>query len=303
MVLSVAPASSTPPQPGHSTFHDSSNRPRRAACRNAASAFSSSRPCLAAKSSTLTRHRSRSGASATNCSMAATLAVSADCRSTLKRASESLTVGNPLRRRPRRMGKVGPRSLPFKARGRERVWRRPHSELMFVWNNCAIGSRLRGRLAAIHGGLLLAAKPSGTFDVFVMATLRRRPPNMTTIYRYRKETHFAQPPEAVWPLLADTARLNEMAGAPPYQVADRLDPDGRTRRTATAKAGPLRLQWDERFGEWQENSWLTQERQFRNGPFRHFKVHAKLNPEDSGSRLVFSAEVECAGALGFLAKL
>ena len=126
---------------------------------------------------------------------------------------------------------------------------------------------------------------------------------MTTIYRYRKETHFAQPPEAIWPFLADTARLNEMAGAPPYQVADRLDPDGRTRRAATAKSGPMRLQWDERFGEWQENRWLTQERQFKNGPFRHFKFNAKLDPEGTGCRLVFSAEVECAGALGLLAKL
>ena len=111
---------------------------------------------------------------------------------------------------------------------------------------------------------------------------------MTTIYRYRKETHFPLPPEAIWPFLADTARLNEMAGAPPYQVADRLDPDGRTRRAATAKSGPLRLQWDERFGEWQENRWLTQERQFKNGPFRHFKFNAKLDPEGAGSRLDFS---------------
>jgi class 3 adenylate cyclase/carbon monoxide dehydrogenase subunit G len=126
---------------------------------------------------------------------------------------------------------------------------------------------------------------------------------MTTIYRYRKETHFAQPPQAVWPFLADTARLNEMAGSPPYQFADRIDSVGRTRRTATAKAGPLRLQWDERFGEWQENTWLTQERQFKNGPFRHFKVHAKLDPEGAGCRLIFAAEVECAGALGLLAKL
>ena len=126
---------------------------------------------------------------------------------------------------------------------------------------------------------------------------------MTTIYRYRKETHFAQPPEAIWPFLADTARLNEMTGSPSYQVTDRVDADGRTHRAATAKAGPLRLQWDERFGEWQENRWLTQERQFKNGPFRHFKAHAKLDPEGTGSRLVFSAEVECAGALGLLAKL
>ena len=124
-----------------------------------------------------------------------------------------------------------------------------------------------------------------------------------TIYRYRKETHFAQPPEAVWPFLADSARLNEMTGSPAYRVADRIDDDGRVRRAATAKAGPLRLQWDERFGEWQENRWLTQERQFKNGPFRHFKIHAKLDPDGTGSRLVFSAEIECAGVLGLVAKL
>ena len=126
---------------------------------------------------------------------------------------------------------------------------------------------------------------------------------MTTIYRYRKETHFARPPEAIWPFLADTARLNEMTGSPSYQVTDRIDADGRISRAATAKAGPLRLQWDERFGEWQENRWFTQDRQFKNGPFRHFKFNAKLDPEATGSRLLFSAEVECAGALGMLAKL
>src|ERR1700730_13876508 len=126
---------------------------------------------------------------------------------------------------------------------------------------------------------------------------------MTTIYHYRKETHFAQPPEAIWPFLADTARLNEMTGSPSYRVADGLDADGRTRRAATAKSGPLLLKWDERFGEWQENRWLTQERQFKNGPFRHFKFNAKLDPEADGSRLFFSPQVECAGALGLLAKL
>jgi class 3 adenylate cyclase/carbon monoxide dehydrogenase subunit G len=126
---------------------------------------------------------------------------------------------------------------------------------------------------------------------------------MPSIYRYRKETQFASPPEAIWPLLADTARLNEMSGASPYQVEDRGDADGRVRWAATGKTGPMRLQWDERFGEWQENRWLTQERHFRNGPFRHFKVHATLDPAGAGSRLVFTAEVECVGALGVLAKL
>jgi hypothetical protein len=50
------------------------------------------------------------------------------------------------------MKKVGLRSLPFKARSRERASRPPHSELMFVWKIQANGSRLRGRLAAFNGG-------------------------------------------------------------------------------------------------------------------------------------------------------
>ena len=65
-VFSVCMASSTPPQPGHSTFQLSSNSPSRAACRKAPIAFSSSRPASAAKPSTLTRHSSRSEPSLTS---------------------------------------------------------------------------------------------------------------------------------------------------------------------------------------------------------------------------------------------
>ena len=41
---------------------------------------------------------------------------------------------------------------------------------------------------------------------------------MKTVYRYRKERHFAKPPEAIWPFVADSARINELAGSPPYTV-------------------------------------------------------------------------------------
>lgn len=126
---------------------------------------------------------------------------------------------------------------------------------------------------------------------------------MKTIYRYRKDRHFTQPPEAIWPFVADTARVNEIAGGPIYRVDDRIDGQGRTTRLGTAKAGPMQVRWEERFGEWQENKWLTQERHFKNGPFRHFKFHVQLDPDGSGSKLTFSAEVECVGALGVLARL
>jgi len=126
---------------------------------------------------------------------------------------------------------------------------------------------------------------------------------MKTVYRYRKDRHFAQPPEAIWPFLADTARLNEIVGGPIYRVDDWIDGQGRTSRLGTAKAGPMQVRWEERFGEWQENKWLTQERHFKNGPFRHFKFHVRLDPDGAGSKAIFSAEVECVGALGVVARL
>lgn len=126
---------------------------------------------------------------------------------------------------------------------------------------------------------------------------------MKSVYRYRAERHFEKPPEAIWPIVADTARVNELAGSPPYQVEERLDRQGRVRRLATAKVGPLRVQWEEGFSEWQENRRIVQTRDFIGGPMRRFQAGAELYPEETGSRLVFSAEIECVGVLGLLAKL
>lgn len=126
---------------------------------------------------------------------------------------------------------------------------------------------------------------------------------MNSVYRFRKERHFAKPPEAIWPFIADSARINEMVGFPPYRVEERLGVDGRVRRIASGKLGPLRLNWEETFGEWQENRCVVQTRKFLNGPIGNFVACAELEPEGAGSRLVFSAEIECRGALGLLARL
>ena len=68
-------------------------------------------------------------------------------------------------------------------------------------------------------------------------------------------------------------------------------------------SGPIRLKWEEGYGEWEENRRLVQVRNFINGPIRRFQATAELFPEGGGSRLVFSAEIECAGVLGWLAKV
>ncbi len=125
---------------------------------------------------------------------------------------------------------------------------------------------------------------------------------MKTVYRYSKERHFAQPPEAIWPFVTDTARLNEMSGSPRYQVEERPDAQGRIHRFATVAVGPLRMKWEEGYGEWQENRRLSQTRNFVNGPFRRSHSSFDLVPEGAGTRLTFAAEVDCVGALGWLAK-
>ena len=124
-----------------------------------------------------------------------------------------------------------------------------------------------------------------------------------SMFHYRKERHFAKPPEAIWPFIADTARTNDAAGSPIYRVEERPDAQGRIRRYATAAIGPLELKWQESFGEWQENRRATQTRDFVNGPMRHFHTTFELHPEGSGSRLVFSGEMECVGVLGWLGRV
>jgi class 3 adenylate cyclase len=126
---------------------------------------------------------------------------------------------------------------------------------------------------------------------------------MKTVYSYREERRFPKPPEAIWPFVADSARINELVGFPPYEVEERTDAMGRVHRLASARLGPLRIKWEEGFGEWQENRRVVQTRNFINGPIRSFRAWADIYPEGAGSRLVFSSEIECVGVLGLLAKL
>jgi class 3 adenylate cyclase len=126
---------------------------------------------------------------------------------------------------------------------------------------------------------------------------------MKTLYHYRKERHYPKPPEVIWPCVADTARINELSGSPPYQVEEQMDAHGRVNRVATVSLGPLRIRWQEGFSEWEENRRLIQTRHFLNGPIRRFEAAVELHLDDTGTRMVFSSEIECVGVLGLLAKL
>ena len=56
---------------------------------------------------------------------------------------------------------------------------------------------------------------------------------------------FDLPAEALWPVLADTARFNQAAGFPRYELIETPREDGSVQRIGTARLGPLRLAWEE----------------------------------------------------------
>jgi class 3 adenylate cyclase len=125
---------------------------------------------------------------------------------------------------------------------------------------------------------------------------------MKTIFRYRDERHYPEPPEAIWPYLADTERVNDLVGFAAYRFEEKFDAKGRLRRYASGKLGPLPVRWEEGFGEWQENRRLVQTRHFKTGPVRRFHVGFDLYPEGTGSRVEYWGEVECAGLLGLVGR-
>ena len=73
---------------------------------------------------------------------------------------------------------------------------------------------------------------------------------MAKMYSRTFEWRFAQPREALWPALADTARFNEAAGLPKHQIEEVRQPDGSNRFFAKARKGLFNLAWEEIPVEW-----------------------------------------------------
>jgi class 3 adenylate cyclase len=93
-----------------------------------------------------------------------------------------------------------------------------------------------------------------------------------------------------------------MAGRKPYSVEERADAQGRVRRYAKGDPGPLLGNWEEGFGEWQENRQWVQVREFQSGPIRRMEVRVELFSECSGCRLIFTVMAGTPGLLGWIAR-
>jgi class 3 adenylate cyclase len=133
-----------------------------------------------------------------------------------------------------------------------------------------------------------------------MQTEGRKTPRQQSLERRNWQWHIAQPPEALWPLIADTARFNEAAKLPKYQVEDILQADGRVLRLARATVGGIKLEWEERPYEWVRDRSFRQTRIFRKGPLRRFGPIVELRHEGAGTLLSYTLTGEPKGIIGTL---
>jgi class 3 adenylate cyclase len=112
--------------------------------------------------------------------------------------------------------------------------------------------------------------------------------------------HFDAPVEAMWDVLADTARFNEAAKLPKHEIVEIPQPDGAVQYFAQFRRGPITLKWRERPVNWIHNRWFEHCREFLNGPLVSLCASFELVPEGAGCQGTYTMSVEARSWLGRL---
>ncbi|HEU0029716.1 MAG TPA: DUF5939 domain-containing protein [Kofleriaceae bacterium] len=87
-------------------------------------------------------------------------------------------------------------------------------------------------------------------------------------------------PEAIWPFLSDTSRMNRALGTAEMTFVER---EGK--RYGTAKPGGVRHEWVEHPWNWVANQWLSSLRVYTRGFFRAVWAIHRLEPIATGTRI------------------
>jgi class 3 adenylate cyclase len=114
------------------------------------------------------------------------------------------------------------------------------------------------------------------------------------------EWSFDHPPEAMWPLLADTARFNEAAKLPKHRITEIPQADGSVHYFGTARIGPFHIKWQEKPVNWVSGQWFEHTRYFQNGPLKRLSADLQLAPTERGCRARYTVTIEPANLLGRL---
>ena len=102
---------------------------------------------------------------------------------------------------------------------------------------------------------------------------------------------FKNPPAALWPILADTARFNEASGLPRHDITEIAGPDGAVTFYGAAKMGPFHLKWQDQPMNWVMGQFFEHNRDFSQGPLGHLGAYFTLRADPAGSGAIGSYTV------------
>ena len=108
------------------------------------------------------------------------------------------------------------------------------------------------------------------------------------------------PPAVIWPLMADTARLNEASGLPLHKIIETPRADGSVLTRGEARIGWFNLRWREIPVNWITEQWFEHDRVFDRGPLKFLGADFRLEPGPRGSTLTYRVTATPANWFGRL---
>jgi adenylate cyclase len=117
--------------------------------------------------------------------------------------------------------------------------------------------------------------------------------------RFEARGTFRVTPEALWPLLADTARMNRAIGLPPAEYTITPAEGGGSRIEAQMRLMGLPLaRYTEHPFRWEAPHGFVVVREFHGGPLRRVRAGARLSPRDGETEVVIYGDFVPRNALG-----
>jgi class 3 adenylate cyclase len=104
--------------------------------------------------------------------------------------------------------------------------------------------------------------------------------------------HFDLPPEQLWPVLADTSRLNEAMGLPAYVLEETAQANGTVLRRGRTRLAGYAFEWEERPFEWIQGQHFRQDRLFDRGPFGRVGSAFQVEHDGQGARVTCTIDLE-----------
>ncbi|MCB1461062.1 MAG: hypothetical protein KDJ90_01225, partial [Nitratireductor sp.] len=122
-----------------------------------------------------------------------------------------------------------------------------------------------------------------------------------TVLRREIEWYYDLTPEALWPVLSHTAKVNEAAGFPTYRLTETPRADGTVDRRGSVKIAGISVEWEECPFEWVNNREFHQKRLFTSGPVRSGDIDFHLEETGGGTKVRVVLTVDSANVIGVIA--